>query len=125
MPRAPFPGTKSARAIDYEFLLFAVAKRSPSPSSSTTILPRPRYGRHWYVRAHSKPTRSQVLLCYCHMRSDVFLLSVPTAFLPLDWILAAGPRLALMASAAGLGAVGAAYMADKVAASVLGQTVIF
>ncbi|CAM9246956.1 unnamed protein product, partial [Hapterophycus canaliculatus] len=37
----------------------------------------------------------------------------------------AGPRLALLASAAGAGAVGAAYMADKVAASVLGQGVIF
>lgn len=38
---------------------------------------------------------------------------------------AAGPRLAGMASVAGLGAVGVAYAVDKAAASVLGQGVIF
>ncbi|CAN0033203.1 unnamed protein product [Scytosiphon promiscuus] len=37
----------------------------------------------------------------------------------------AGPRLSLLASAAGLGAVGAAYLADKAVASVVGQSVIF
>jgi len=40
-------------------------------------------------------------------------------------ISAAGPRLALMASVAGLGAVGVAYAVDKTAASVLGQGIIF
>ncbi|CAN0078688.1 unnamed protein product [Ectocarpus sp. 6 AP-2014] len=37
----------------------------------------------------------------------------------------AGPRLALMASVAGLGAVGVAYAVDKTSASVLGQGIIF
>ena len=72
-------------------------------------------------------TLSLSLGIHAAREQNFFFLAQPNFFVPraLGLGCPAGPRLALMASVAGLGVVGVAYAVDKTAASVLGQGVIF